>query len=72
MEIVISIQLLHVFSSFIYIFRSLVERQKGLTTGHLHTQLDPFAFELKRYILLMLIEDNTIIMHRQIFCTIPT
>ena len=28
-------------SSFTY--KSSVERQKGLTTSHLHTQLDPFA-----------------------------
>ena len=31
-------------------YLSLVERQKGLTTSHLHTQLYPFAFKVMKYL----------------------
>ena len=30
---------------------STVERQKGLTTGHLHKQLDPLAYKLTNNVL---------------------
>ena len=45
---------LHINFAFLYceilfqIPKSLVERQKGLTTNYLHTQLDPFAFDWEK------------------------
>lgn len=29
---------------------ALVKKQKGLTTNHLHIQLDPFAFQLTSFV----------------------